>query len=204
MKKRGIYFLLVCCVLTCGVYADETQAKDNSIENSKIRTLKKLLSGKGDQNIAEIVKIMEDAASTKRFDAAILLIDGLKYNYSPLASNEARKQEDLVPAIGILKRYYGSEVCPLLLFRGVTSTNHVLIERCALALRTILTTKEVNIYKEAFFTSKSNQTNFQIFGKLLTQKDFKIKIETCDDKNIIKIDNVIQEMKLKQKKQKSN
>ncbi|MGD9128299.1 MAG: hypothetical protein PVH19_13055 [Planctomycetia bacterium] len=131
----------------------------------------------------ETLDAMVAAAATKRLDAAVLLIDALKYNYEPLCSNEMWSQRTLIPSITRLKVNYGTQVGPLLMFRGVTTTDLIMRERCALAVKNIASKEEIANYKKAFSFDKATNPKAVEFGQLLDKEIFEMKFySACDER----------------------
>ena len=107
-----ISLLTTSFALTLSILISPIKAESNTKENKKsaVDALRQEMASRKKLVIfyKKTLDIMESAAATQRLDAAILLIDALKYNFSPYNSNEILPQEALIPAIWILKKYYGT------------------------------------------------------------------------------------------------
>lgn len=92
----------------------------------------------------ETVLLMEQAGSTKRLDAVILLIRALAFNWSPSGSNESKSLMEMLPAAPILIRHYGPAALPLLMYAGVTAEQEWMQKRIALVVRGMGRDQEVS------------------------------------------------------------
>jgi len=115
------------------------------------------------------------AAHTRRIDVANNIIFALKYHGGiRFSQSEWHPCEQLDAAIDILDHFYGENAAPLLVHLAITTENEFLRCRCAYALRTILSTKEIeNLIKAYSFTSSQNK-KARKFTSQLKAKELKI------------------------------
>lgn len=124
----------------------------------------------------EIVLLMEQAGSTKRLDAAVLLIRALAFNWSPSGSNESKSLMEMLPAAPILIRHYGPAVLPLLMYAGVTAEQGWMQKRIALVIQGMGRDQEVSQARVAFSMKDSARPAAKRFGELLEARDLKIEL----------------------------
>jgi hypothetical protein len=124
----------------------------------------------------EIVMLMEQVGETKQLDAAITLINCLAYNFNPNAIDETKSQEEMIPAIGMLKRHFGEDVCVLLFSEGIMTEHLWMQERVALAIRYIATPQKLSLLKEAFSLDAANNVKAKDFLKLLEKPNLVVSL----------------------------
>lgn len=197
MNLKTHILIAVFAIGITRVTAAEVVPSNQSATNPAVEALGALLSSKSAADISTLVGEMESAAATRRFDAANLIIDALRYNYDPLASNESRSQEDLIPAIGILKRYYGEAVCPLLMFKAVTTEDEYLRERCALAVKVIASSTSIKRYRKAFSLDCTEDLGGRHLRELLDREPLKVHIESPMQNTIERLDKAVDHLKMK-------
>lgn len=101
---------------------------------------------------------MQDAAATKRLDAALLLIKALAFNYDPDNINETKSDSEMIPAIPIMKQWFGSQIGELLYAEGISARQKWYRNRIALAIRTILPKAQIEEINRKY-SSQSAQTD---------------------------------------------
>lgn len=130
------------------------------------------------------VDIMREAAQTKRSEAALLLTKCLAFNFDPLNQNELRSQEMMLPAIQLLKDYFGESVAPLLYQEAIASDKKWYQDRIALAARAILSAKTIGEMNARFSLNKTSNPNARDFAAALANPKLEIKFARPDDKFI--------------------
>lgn len=109
----------------------------SSTADEKIDRLRSILPLKptvvGD---VDVLRIMREAGETKLPVALNLLIDSLAFNYDPDNRNENDKQSEMIPAIAMIKEYFGERALEVLYKRGVSTEKDWLADRVALTIRT--------------------------------------------------------------------
>ncbi len=130
---------------------------------------------------ADVLGRMERAAATKRIDAAQLLIKCLAFNLDPVASNESLSQEELVPAIGVLKRHYGTSVLSFIYTEGISTDKKWMRERCALAARAISSKSELGSMRVVFSLDTTNNPDVKEFARLLDVESLKVQLFDRND-----------------------
>jgi hypothetical protein len=123
-----------------------------------------------------IFVLLERAGSTKRLDAAVLLIRALAFNWSEAASNEYKSLFDMLTAAPILQRHYGAAVLPLLVYAGVTTDQEWLQRRIVLVIRGVGTEAEVATLRGVFAFKESANLAARRFGELLDTQDLQIQL----------------------------
>jgi len=123
-----------------------------------------------------VVVLLERAGSTKRLDAAVLLIRALAFNWSEAASNEHKSLFDMLAAAPILQRHYGAAVLPLLVYAGVTTDQEWLQKRIVLVIRGVGTEAEVATLRGVFAFKESANLAARRFGELLDTQDLQIQL----------------------------
>jgi hypothetical protein len=176
MNLRHIFISILVAALVSLSSAEEDPQAINTT-NDAVEELRAILNSKTDVSINKIVNAMESAASTRRLDAAYLVIDGLKYNHNPLSFNEIRSQDQMIPAIGILKRYYGEAACPLIMFKAVNTEDEIFREHCILAIKTIAPADGVAGYQKAFSLDSSGASGSQRVRNLLEAPNLKVRFK---------------------------
>lgn len=122
----------------------------------------------------DTVRLMDRVGATKRLDAALVLVKALAFNHDPDNTDEVLSQSELIPSIGILKRYYGKQVLPLLYTAGIRTDKVWLQERCALACQHIASPTELNTLSEAFSLNTTQNQKAKSFGNLLKEKNLQV------------------------------
>ena len=120
--------------------------------------------------------LMAQVAATQRFDAAVLLIDALSLHHDPRGSNDPLTASDRIPAIAFLKRYYGSEIAPIIISRAIASGEPWFQERCILAARTMGTPAQVKEW-QSIFGLKDALPQRENIEKLFAAKEIEPTIE---------------------------
>lgn len=114
-------------------------AGETTVDDEKIERLRRIVPGKP-KIVADpsIPKTMWEAAETRQPEALNLLIDSLAFNFDPDNTNEKNEQAEMIPAIAVIKDYFGESASTALYQRGITTEKEWLTERIALAIRVIL------------------------------------------------------------------
>jgi hypothetical protein len=170
-----------------------TRAKAS--ENDPVAFLQQTIVDEPSLPSDEILAAMARAAASKRLDAAIVLIRCLVYNLDPGASDDKMSEADMIPAIGMLKKHFGSQVLPLISFEGITSTHDWMRERCALAIRSIGSKDEVAKLSRVFSFDTSPDANVQKFASLVKAQTFKVQMFDPRLKELERLDRALENIK---------
>jgi hypothetical protein len=119
----------------------------------------------------EILSLIEQVGATRRLDAAMILVRALAFSFSPLGQSETRSAFGSVPAAQVLKTNFGSQVLPILMFKGVTSKEGWLQTRLALTIREIGTAEDIQGLRKAFPAEESKDLVAKEFAARLAQKE---------------------------------
>ena len=86
-----------------------------------------------------LIQKMTTLGSCQTTQAAAQLIEKLKNDFGQTIYSP--HQEELIPAIRIMKEYYGDAICPLIVHTALTTDDDDLRTRCAIAFRAIASPK---------------------------------------------------------------
>lgn len=172
------------------------QQKNSSIDaQDKLRKLAAIIPQKPTIiDNAEVVRIMRQAAETRQDEALSLLIKSLAFNYDPDASNERKTIEELIPAIGIIREYFGEKSGEALYQEAVSSNEKWLRDRIALVVRVILSEEKREYLNARFFDASSNLTAND-FARSLVDKNLQIQLARREDNVIRGIDDKIKQLR---------
>jgi hypothetical protein len=184
--RRSALSLWICVLTFCASCVDsESSTKFNlpisptpeAISNDKeLERLKLMIPSKpvvvSDKSIVVLMQKVSDGGRPEVLDT---LISCLAFNFDPLNRNEVQSQSDLVPAIGIIKNSFGSNAIEKLYSRALSTNEDWLVERLALAVRTIASEREMEVHKSTQLLEVSN-VKVRTFLKLLEEKNLTIKL----------------------------
>lgn len=117
----------------------------------------------------ELTLLINEVGATKRLDAAMLLIRALSLSFNPIGSGESRSMFGLLPSAEAIKRNYGKDVLPLLMYSGVTAEKPWLQIRIALVIREMGSESEVQTLKQVFSVDKAVKPSAKEFANRLTE-----------------------------------
>lgn len=146
---------------TCGVIfpGDNSEKEIISYSLVSIRDFSKLLQSSDCDPNEKMTQFMEEVwygdfdrlialGEQNNMQAARKLIESLKKDFGEMTY--AHKQSDLIPAIQIMKHYYGESICPLIIHTALTTDDTDLRSRCAVAFRAIASPKIMSYCIKAF------------------------------------------------------
>jgi hypothetical protein len=175
LRSRILGILLLTLICTAPVLAAQASSAQDEVAQVLAR-LEAVIPNKPMEVTPEIASLMEKAGSTRRLDAAILLIRALAFNWTVVGSNESMTLFGMLTAGPILQRHYGAAVLPLLMYEGVTTNEEWLQKRIALVVREVGKEKEVTTVRAAFSMKDSVSPAAKRFGELLDTRDLKIEL----------------------------
>lgn len=147
MKYLLLFYFIICGAVFLG---GDAWAEDERIDVS-LKALADILPTTPAVATDEILLLMNEVATTKRLDAAYLLIGGLAFNMNPdIGGNESLGAEEMIPSITLMKIYFDKEVLPLLMYEGLTEKEEWFRKRVALAIRYIATKQEIQELVKVF------------------------------------------------------
>jgi hypothetical protein len=168
--------------------------KTNKIEKLKAMIVEKptLVSS------LEQIKIMREAAETKQDDVLHLLVKCLAYNHDPDSRNEILSQTELIPAISIIKEFYGEKAGESLYKEALSTDKKWLIDRISLAVKAILSDEKTKSLNAQFEVNSSNPAG-NYFAEVLAKDKLEITFARRDDEVIDKLGKKLQEIQEKKK-----
>jgi hypothetical protein len=174
---------------------NNAQVKPSPDENQKLKRLVAIVPEKPTViSSLDEVKIMREAAETRRVEALPLLVKCLAFNYDPDNSNEIRTKEEMIPAIGIIKEYFG-ESAGETLYKEAIATNHEwLVERISLAARTILS-EETREQLNLRFLNDAANPKVRNFAASLANENLQIQFARRSNDASEKIDEKIKQIR---------
>lgn len=179
-----LFVISLGCVLSEKVaYSEQTaQVADTDCGKIAVEQLSKAVVDKPTIAGTEILQVMRKAADTRRVDALILLIKGLAYHHDPINTNEVLSPEEMISSIQIINNTYGIQSLPYLYTEGINTNKQWMRERCALAIRSIASSKEIKAYNTTYSLKETNNVNGRAFYTLLTAEKLEISfvIEPVD------------------------
>jgi hypothetical protein len=160
------------------------QPLSESQTNQRIDNLRRILPNKPTLlSDAERMIIMDKAGETRSAEALHLLIKCLAYNHHPGNSNSSLiEQSSSIPAIGIIKQYYG-EFAGVSLYEAMLNTeDERLRERIVLTIRTILTAETIARLNSNFRDKIRTTYQGVSFSQMLENSNFKVKLVCSEEK----------------------
>ena len=125
------------------------------------------------------LQLMQLVAGTRKLDAAVLLIKCLAFNIAPRSSKQkGASATDRLPAVRLLRKYFGAQVCPLLIAEALRTSNTWLKNRCAAAIQEIASKDQVDELQRTFSLEPSADAAEGDFGKLLDSKNLDLEVPT--------------------------
>ncbi|MHC4621440.1 MAG: hypothetical protein ACYTEQ_27165 [Planctomycetota bacterium] len=175
----GLTLSVMACLLGASRQADENEESARDVQRKKIVTLQKTAGMKPSIISEEVIALQREVAETRRLDAAIALIKSLSLSLPEPVHADDIAQTHLMPAIGLLGKYFGKDVGPLLYSEGVTTKEKWLRTRVALAARTILDKKSRGQLNSVFSLKESTNAYAKEFLALLNQPILTVDLPTC-------------------------
>lgn len=145
-------------------------------ETQSLAILESLLPSNPAIATRETVEVLTAAAETRRLDAAYLLIRGLAFNFDPHSSNEKRSLSDMIPAVGLLRKYYSEDVLPVLVFEGLATEHFWLRQRVALAVREIAGRDRIEELEGIFSLRENKSSSAKELVVLLEVEQIRIEL----------------------------
>lgn len=155
-----------------------------SNSDEKIQRLREIVPQQPTLANRKSIDIMREAAQTRRPEAAVLLTKCLAFNFDPFNQNELRSQEMMLPAIQLLKEFFGEVVAPALYQEAIASDKKWYQDRIALAARAILSAKTIGEMNTKFSLDRTSNPNARNFAAALANPKLEIKFARPDDKFI--------------------
>lgn len=181
--------------------AEENDSNDIDIKITKIR---QLLKGTPSIVSSGEISILEEIAQTKRLDAAIVLIKSMELSLPNPKNIDEIIQSELLPAIGLLNKYFGEEIAPLLYTEAITTSYPWLRERIALATRTILQKETIIKMNQVFSIDKSTKKSAKEFLDMLNKPiliiDLPTSVSPQEQDLLNRLEKVIKEKKKESEK----
>lgn len=149
----------------------------------------------------ETVALIYRVGATKRLDAALVLVRALAFSFNPIGQSESRSAFGSMPAAETLKANFGTQVLPILMFKGLTAKEGWLQTRLALTIREIGTVEDIEELRESFSLDKSKDPVAKEFSVRLVQK----YLSFADDPVLLQFDELrkLYEELLERKREKS-
>ena len=173
LTTRSIGIFLFCLFAIPQISSAQARSAEEETAQMLAR-LESVIPAKPTEVTPEIYGLMEQAGSTKRLDAASLLIRALAFNWSVSGSNEYKGLFEMITAAPILQRDYGASALPLLLFQGVTTDQEWMRKRIAFVVKTLAGRQELARVVEAFSLKTSDDPKARQFTALLEQSQIDI------------------------------
>jgi hypothetical protein len=146
----------------------------------------------------EQIKTMREAAETKQDEALHLLVKCLAYNHDPDSRNEILSQTELIPAISIIKEFYGEKAGESLYKEALSTDKKWLIDRISLAVKAILSDEKTKALNAQFKVDSSNPAG-NYFAEVLAKDKLEITFARRDDEILDKLGKKLQEIQEKKK-----
>jgi hypothetical protein len=134
----------------------------------------------------ETVEVMHAAAQTRRPEVARLLVRCLAFNLSPDAVDESLSLAERIPAVGLLREFYGEAAAAPLYEEGSAADRKWYRDRIALAARTILSPEKIEEMNGRTLASASSP-HAQEFTAAVASGNFDVKLAGRDDDKMKKI-----------------
>lgn len=150
----------------------------------------------------ETVDLMREVAETKRPEAAKLLIKCLAYNYDPFNQDEDRSDDMMIPAIQLLKYFFGESAIPLLYEEALSTDKVWFRDRIALAVSTILPESGVKELKERALSDAGVQPHAFEFYESLSAEHLDLQFNAPRDRRMAEIERNIEEMQKRNERRK--
>jgi hypothetical protein len=144
--------------------------------NDSLELLNHILPAGPSMATPDVIMLMENIGSTRQFEAAVALVNCLGYNLDPYCYLERRSQEDMIPAIGILKENFSEDICPILFYQAIITENEWMRERSAIAIRAIASPQTIDSLKHVFSLSTTINPNAKEFERLLETPNLIIEL----------------------------
>jgi hypothetical protein len=121
----------------------------------------------------EQIKTMREAAETKQDDVLHLLVKCLAYNLDPDNRNETLSTTELIPAISIIKEFYGEKAGEPLYKEALSTDKKWLIDRISLAVKAILSDEKTKALNAQFKVDSSSSAG-NYFAEVLAKDKLEI------------------------------
>jgi hypothetical protein len=168
-------------------------------KTDKIEKLKAMVTEKPTLiSSLEQIKTMREAAETKQDEALHLLVKCLAYNHDPDSRNEILSQTELIPAISIIKEFYGEKAGESLYKEALSTDKKWLIDRISLAVKAILSDEKTKALNAQFKVDSSNPAG-NYFAEVLAKDKLEITFARRDDEILDKLGKKLQEIQEKKK-----
>lgn len=146
----------------------------------------------------EVMARVEMLAKSQDERAIKVLIKALVYN-RPLAQNESRPLEEMIPAVKLLKKYFGEKSLPSLYEEGIRSSDAWARQRLALAVRSCTTPERRAELQTAYAgrVEKPHARDAEFFFNLIQDEHLRVDLYDNQGGVIDKLDARLQKGKEK-------
>lgn len=200
--RWGIASAVICLLLGSMAVGTSVRAEQAATATSEqIESLRLLMPTAPAVVTPEVVEVMRRAAQTQRLDAAWLVIRCLEYNLDPGQSNERRDLESMLPALGLLKEYYGDGVLPLLYYEALSSNRRTFRERAAAAVRAIASPTQLEQLARVFGLPQSSDAAAAEFLAALVDPRLQVKFANPRAEDLERLDRAIEAIRKRRKPQ---
>lgn len=198
LYSPGFSKLVISARLSANDIAQPTQTNQQSGEAGSL--LKRLSAKIPDAPTfidTETLELMQQVAKIKSPDAAKLLIKCLAFNYNPENQDEDRSEDMMIPAIKLLKEYFGESAAPLLYEEGLSTSKGWFRDRIALAVRTIVPESGVENFKKKALADVALRPAAFEFHQSLSSEHLDLRLNAPHDRRNAEIERSIEEVKKK-------
>jgi hypothetical protein len=175
MNRKIVLVVLAVRIGAVAALASPVDKGQDEASNA-LAKLESLLSDHPALATSEVIELMEQAAETRRVDAAYLLIRGLAFNLNPDSSNESLGLADMIPAVRLLKDKYGVNILPILFAEAITAKEPWLRKRIAFTIREVAGRARVLELSEVFSLERSQAEGARDLVMLLAAKKIDIEL----------------------------
>lgn len=131
----------------------------------------------------ETVALMHAAAQSRRPEVALILVRCLSFNLSPDAADESLSLAEKIPAIGLLKEFFGEASAAPLYEEGGATEQKWYRDRIALAARTVLSPEKVEEMNGRVLAAASSPRAHEFVATVASGR-FDIKLAGRDDEKL--------------------
>ena len=141
-----------------------------------VAELEPLIPGKPSLPGKRELELMQTLACTAHPSALRVLIPALAFNLNPDVSNEFRTMEEMIPAMGLIKKYFGKQALSTLFEAGMGAEKSWLQRRIAETVRRIACAEDVSELKRRYKNELQQTAEGRSFAELLEAPEIKLKL----------------------------
>lgn len=178
--------------------AGKALARDSK-DDLRIQQLSAKIPGEPTFVDRETLDLMREVAQTRSADAATVLVKCLAFNFNPVNQDEDKSVEMMIPAIQLLRDFFGESASTYLYKEGVVTDKKWFRERIVLAIRSILPEQAVQHLKDKTMSEAGLYPNAVMLYQSLTTENLDLQLNAPTDKRLAEVDKSIEAIQKKNK-----